>query len=319
MRHGSARCPAFVCLLVAVASLSGAAWADAAASGALVSTGSTSSITSSSAVLHGSINPRGAPTSFAFQYGPTRRYGAQTPIALAGSGKATVGVSQAIAGLHPDTTYHYRLVAFASTTTAGRDRSFRTSKVPLSLAISGVPNPVLFGNAFLLEGNLSGTGSAGRRVVLKVNPFPYLSGFRPFESPTVTSATGSFSFFVPGLLENTQMLVSVVGKPSVSSLPLLEGVAVRVALHVRHTRRPGFVRLYGTVAPAEVGALVGFQLVRRHHRSVNEGGTLVRAGTPTVSRFSRIIHIRHRGLYRALVRVNDPAHVSNYSALVLIR
>jgi hypothetical protein len=228
-------------------------------------------------------------------------------------------VSQGIAGLNPDTTYHYRLVAFGSATTADGDRSFRTSKVPLSLAISGVPNPVLFGNAFFVEGNLSGTGSGGRRVVLKLDSFPYLTGFTPFASPTVTSASGSFSFFVAGLQDNTQMLVSTVGRPSVSSAALLEGVAIRVALHVRHTRRPGFVRFYGTVAPAEVGALVGFQLVRRHHRAVNEGGTVVRAGTPTVSRFSRIIHIRHRGLYRALVRINDPAHVSNHSASVLIR
>jgi len=46
----------------------------------------------------------------------------------------------------------------------------------------------------------------------------------------------------------------------------------------------------------------------------------VKAGTPTVSRFSRVVRIRHRGLYRALVKVsNDGAHVSNYSAPILIR
>jgi hypothetical protein len=54
---------------------------------------------------------------------------------------------------------------------------------------------------------------------------------------------------------------------------VLENVAVRVAFHVRRARRRGFVRLYGTVAPAEVGALVGFQLLIReavylHERSL---------------------------------------------------
>ncbi len=79
------------------------------------------------------------------------------------------------------------------------------------------------------------------------------------------------------------------------------------------------MRLYGTVAPAEVGALVGFQLLRPG-RSVNEGGTAVRAGTSSVSRFRAVVRLRHRGLYRALIKVtNDGAHVSNYSEPILIR
>ena len=42
---------------------------------------------------------------------------------------------------------------------------------------------------------------------------------------------------------------------------MIESVAVRVSFHAHRTRRRGFVRLYGTVAPAEVGAAVGFQLL----------------------------------------------------------
>jgi hypothetical protein len=38
---------------------------------------------------------------------------------------------------------------------------------------------------------------------------------------------------------------------------VLENVAVRVSFHAHSVGRPGFVRLYGTVARAEVGALVG--------------------------------------------------------------
>jgi hypothetical protein len=85
------------------------------------------------------------------------------------------------------------------------------------------------------------------------------------------------------------------------------------------TSRRGFFRLYGTVAPAEVGALVGFQLLKPGHKSVNEGGTVVKGATATGSRFSRVMRIPHRGLYRALIKINDGAHVSNYSAPVLIR
>jgi hypothetical protein len=137
-------------------------------------------------------------------------------------------------------------------------------------------------------------------------------------NPELANSAGGFSFPYVGLLENTQLRVVTVGSPVVASPVVLESVAVRVSFHVRRARRHGFVRLYGDVAPAEVGALVGFQLLTPG-RSVNQGGTVVEAGTPTVSRFSRIVRLRHPGLYRALVKVNDGAHVSNYSQPILVR
>jgi hypothetical protein len=269
-------------------------------------------------VLHGSINPHGSTVSFVFQFGTTRRYGGQTPLVVAGAGDKTIRVSQGIAGLRPDTVYHYRLVAVTATQTLGGDRSFTTARVPLSLSVHAAPDPVVFGNPFLVQGTLSGTGNAGRLLVLKVNPFPY-RGFAPFGNPVVTSASGSFSFFAAGLLENVQLLVTTAGRPHVTSPVVFEGVSVRVKLHVRHTRRRGFVRLYGSVAPAEVGALVGFQRLVPHHKSVNVGGTVVRAATPSVSTFSRVVRVHHSGLYRAIVRVSDPAHVSGRSQIVLVR
>jgi hypothetical protein len=87
---------------------------------------------------------------------------------------------------------------------------------------------------------------------------------------------------------------------------------------VARTRHRGRVRLYGTIAPAEVGALVGFQLLRPGN-SINEGGTVVKPGTLTVSRFSRIVRLRHPGVYRALVKIADGAHVSAYSPPIFIR
>jgi hypothetical protein len=228
-------------------------------------------------------------------------------------------VGQVVTGLQPNTIYHYRLVAFGAIATAGQDRTFMTPKIPLSLAIAGVPNPVVFGSPFFVEGNLSGTDGGGRGVVLEVNPFPYLGGFKAFGNPEVTTATGGFSFPIVGLSENAQLLVVTVNKPLVESPVVVENVAVRVAFHVQHASRPGFFRLYGTVAPAEVGALVGFQLLKPGHKSVNEGGTVVKAGTATVSRFSRVMRIPHRGLYRALIQIHDSAHVFNYSAPVVIR
>ncbi len=240
-----------------------------------VVTGGTSNVTYSSAILYGFVNARGQATNYFFQYGTTKGYGAQSPLAPAGNGTITIRVSQAITGLQPFTTYHYRIIAVGSGgAKTGADRAFTTPKVPLSLAIVGAPNPVVFGNPFLVEGNLSGTGGGSHEIVLQVNTFPFLGGFKNVGNPEITNATGGFSFPFLGLNENAQLRVVTVGKPLVVSPVVTELVAVRVSFHVRRAAKRGYVRFYGTVAPAEVGAQVGFQLLQPG-KSVNEGGTIV--------------------------------------------
>jgi hypothetical protein len=282
------------------------------------STLAASSVAYSSVTLNGSVNPRGQATNYVFQYGTTHNYGSETPLAPAGSGNGAGKVSQTITGLAPLTTYHYRILAAnASGATAGAERTFTTPRVPLSLAIAGAPNPVRFGSPLLVEGTLSGTGSANHEVELQANAFPYTAGFQVIGNPELTSSTGTFSFPYLGLTQNAQLRVVTIGKPEISSPIVLEGVAVRVSFHVRSTKRRGYARLYGTVTPAEVGALVGFQLLRPG-KSANKGGTVVKAATSAdYSTFSRVVRVQH-GLYKALVQVTDGAHVSAYSNPVLI-
>lgn len=287
------------------------------------STGGVSNVTPSSAVLHGSLDAKARPTNYTFQYGTTKSYGIQTPLIPGGQAPSAIQVSQLIGNLQANTTYHYRLLATSARgSTFGADRTFKTSKIPLSLQIAGAPNPVPFGDPFAVQGTLTGTGNAGRVVALQANPFPYVAGFRTLGNPEVTSSTGSFSFPVVGLLTNTQLRVTTTSAPYVTSPVMVEGVAVRVTLHVRRVHRPRrgkFVRFYGTVTPAELGAHVGLQLLRRGAPSINQGGTVITSGTPpTVSRFSSVVRIRHRGVYEALVQVFDGSHVSAYSAPVRI-
>lgn len=285
-----------------------------------VGTGGVSSVSYSSVVLNGSIDPRGQGTDYLFQYGPTRSYGSQTVLSPAGNGTKTIRVSQSVSGLQPLTSYHYRIVATSpGGTTKGDDRTFTTPEIPLSVAVTGVPNPVVFGNSFVVEGTLSGTGAGNHEIVLQANAYPYSGGFKIVGNPEVTNPAGGFSFPFPELLEGAQLRVVTVGKPEVSSPVVLENVAVRVSFHARQVGRSGFVRLYGTVAPAEVGVLVGFQLLQPGHNSVNEGGTGLKADTPTVSSFSRVVRIRRRGLYRALIQVPAGSRVSNYSSPIFIR
>jgi hypothetical protein len=292
----------------------------AAATGApSVSTGGVSGVGYSSAIFHGGVNARGAATNYYFQYGTTRAYGAQTPLAPAGNGTISIRVSQAVTGLVAATVYHYRVVASSPAGTAvGGDRTFKTAKIPLSVQLVSSPNPVVFGNPFFVEGTLLGTGGANHAIALQANPFPYVRGFQTVGNPELTNSTGGFSFPYLGLLENAQLRVVTIGKPTVVSPVVLESVAVRVSFRGNSTRRRGYARLYGTVAPAEVGARVGFQLLTPG-RSTNEGGTVVTTGTSTVSKFSATMRIRHSGLYRALVLVSDGSHVYNYSAPILIR
>ncbi len=322
MRPVAARRTVAVLVAALVSSVFAASTLAAAPALPAASTGGVSSVTPSSAVLHGSLDAKAQPTNYVFQYGTTKFYGGQTPLAPGGRAPSTIQVSQPIGGLQPNTTYHYRILAIGgSHSIPGVDRSFKTPKVPLSLQIAGSPNPVPFGDPFAVQGTLTGTGNAGRVVALQTNPFPYVAGFKTLGNFEVTSSTGGFSFPVVGLLTNTQLRVVTTGAPYVTSPVVVEGVAVRVTLHVRRVHRPRrgeFVRLYGTITPAELGAHVGFQLLRRGAPSINQGGTIVKSGTPTVSSFSTVVRIRHRGVYQVLVQVFDGSHVSAYSAPIRI-
>jgi hypothetical protein len=318
---GARRTTLALAFAIVLAALALPAAGQAAQAAPTASTSGVSSVSFSSVVLHGDINAEGAATNYYFQYGTTSAYGAQSPLSPAGSASTTVKVSQAITGLQAATQYHYRLVAVGpGGTVAGGDRSFTTARIPLSLALVSTPNPVVFGSPFFVEGTLSGTGGANHAIVLQANPFPYVSGFKTVGNPELTNSTGGFSFPYLGLTENAQLRVVTVGLPVVISPVVLESVAVRATVHVRKTNRRGYVRLYGTVTPAEPGAQVGFQLLKPGHASINQGGTPVKAATATSSNFSGFMRLRTPGLYRVLIKVsNDGAHVSNYSSPILIR
>lgn len=285
-------------------------------------TGGISNLTPTSVILHGSLNAHGRPTNFVFQYG-TSGFGLQTPISPGGNRTTNFPVALAVTGLHPGTTYHFRILATNGTgNVIGVGHTFKTPKVPLSLQIVGSPNPVLFGNPFAVQGTLLGTGAGpGRSVALQANPFPYTAGFTTVGNPELTGSTGSFSFPVIGITANTQLRVITTSAPFISSPVLVEGVAVQVSFHVHRVHRHHrgrFYRMYGTVTPAEPGARVGFQLIRPGASSINQGGTVITSGNPTISSFSTVVRVRHRGVYEALVRVSDGSHVSAYSAPIRI-
>ena len=70
-------------------------------------------VTAESATLDATVDPRGTPTAYYFQYGTTSAYGTDVPAAPGvpvGSGEGAVQVSQHVQGLQASTVYHYRVV-----------------------------------------------------------------------------------------------------------------------------------------------------------------------------------------------------------------
>ncbi len=99
----------------------------------LASTGSASAVSQSEATLNGTINPKGQPTSYYFNYGTSSSYGEQTSTLSAGGDGVSHAESALVSGLAPGTLYHFRIVASyaaGASTVFGADRTFTTASPP---------------------------------------------------------------------------------------------------------------------------------------------------------------------------------------------
>jgi hypothetical protein len=104
---------------------------------------SVSDVTSGTATLKASINPNTSETTYVFEYGLSDcgGLGAACSVVPAapvhiGSGHKAVALSQAISGLAPNTTYHYRVVATNEfDAEAGPDRVFETQGDDLQFSL----------------------------------------------------------------------------------------------------------------------------------------------------------------------------------------
>lgn len=87
-------------------------------------------VTQTSAVLQAKVDPRGAATSYRFEWGPTAAYGHTIPADFdgsAGDGTAPVTISARVADLQVAGQYHFRVVARnASGVANGPDQPFET-------------------------------------------------------------------------------------------------------------------------------------------------------------------------------------------------
>ncbi|MHB1887379.1 MAG: hypothetical protein ACYCVV_20800, partial [Acidimicrobiales bacterium] len=98
-----------------------------------VVTEAATAVSLSAATLQGTVNPNGLQTTYQFQYGTSVAYGLVSPLSPQGVGLGTSVVPEtaSLAGLNPDTTYDFRLVATNSQGTGyGANLSFTTGAAP---------------------------------------------------------------------------------------------------------------------------------------------------------------------------------------------
>jgi hypothetical protein len=90
-------------------------------------TGAPSGVGQSTATVSGSVNPEGARTTVAFQFGTSTAYGQSTPAQTTGPDNAADAFSAALTGLPAGTTIHYRAVETSDFgTQAGADQTLTT-------------------------------------------------------------------------------------------------------------------------------------------------------------------------------------------------
>jgi hypothetical protein len=289
----------------------------ALAAKATATTGAAANVTFQSARVGGSVDPNKTATNYYFQYGTTPALGIETAPTPVGAGDKAVRVSVDLGGLAPTTRYHYRIVAQnASGTTIGKQRTFTTRKQPLGVTLAATPNPIKLGSGTTLAGTLSGTGNAGRKIVLQSNPWPYTQGFQNASNELLTNATGGFSFPILSLPFNTQYRVVMSERPTVVSPIVTAGVKFYVGSKVskKRVRRGRKIRFSGTIKPARPGANIAIQK-KRDGRWVSINGTVVRDG----GRYGKRIKIRRGGSYRVWTGVVDAQYTSNHGKTFRIR
>jgi hypothetical protein len=283
-------------------------------------TGTPTKLTFQSVRLRGSVDPNKQNTTFYFQYGTTIALGTQTAPYPAGNGDKAVPARIDVTGLAPATKYFYRLVAHNNSgTVLGKRRSFTTKKQPLGLSLVATPNPVPAKNtATLVKGNLSGTGNAGRRVVLQSSTWPYTLPFQNVSNEQVTDVNGNFGFPLlnGAVTQNTQFRVVMPQRPDIISPIVLFGIKpyVKSKVSKHRVQRGHLVRFSGSITPRAADQQVAFQ--KKHNGQwVTVGGDTHLSG----GKFSKNVRVRRGGTYRVWTGSSAGQYASNVGKKIKIK
>jgi hypothetical protein len=286
-----------------------------------VSTRSATHVSTNAATLNGFVNPRGRPTTYFFQYGPSTAYGAETPKHSAGNGTSAIKFAGGAGKLAPGTTYHFRIVATSDAGTAyGADRKFATKETAPGVSLTASPATVVYGRGMFLTGRLVGTRVAGRPVVLEQRGFPYKAHFQKVGTPKLTDASGGFGFGIAPMLAPLQFRVVTGDSPKGTSPIVTVPVAVRIRTNVssRVVRAHRRVLFSGTVRPAMDGTQFAIQRRRAGLWVTVAGGTLTHNDSSS-SQYAMRVGVAHSSFYRVYVRAAGNGFAANVGRRVHIR
>ncbi|HEU4973532.1 MAG TPA: hypothetical protein VFT50_00475 [Baekduia sp.] len=257
-------------------------------------------ISLSGATLVSIITPRGAETTYHFEYGRDQTYGATTPETSAGDGWDAVPVNARIEGLEPGKSYHFRLVTTnANGTARSIDHKFVVLGTPSAASLAASKYRVPYGGAVRLTGRLAGSKRGGVRVRLQITTFPFDQPFADIATAT-SSSRGTYRFTLPDLQATTRAVIIAPGMPDILSPIISVQVAVRTQLtSVRVTRRR--VIVHGAILPAIPTATASLQrlasngrwlpVARRHVRS--DGSYRIRARRWRAGGELRVVGVAH--------------------------
>ena len=165
----------------------------------VVNTLAATSLTASSALLNGTVNPGGLATNYYFDYGTTTSYGTSTAAVSAGSGTTAAAASASISSLVAGSTYHFRIVATnTGGTSYGSDLTFTPGQAVVSTTIASAISTI----SASAGGNVSADGGStitARGVCWGTATAPVVTGSHTSDG----TGTGVFSSSITGLTDNT--------------------------------------------------------------------------------------------------------------------
>ena len=265
--------------------------------------------------LHGTVVPNGTSTDYHFEYGTSLAFDNSTPTVSAGAGDSLLRVTVPIAGLHPKTRYHVRLVATnAAGRTVAADRPFTTLRQPTAVSIAVAPARLVWGRAIRITGAVNGDGIDHIPVALERLDFPFTSAFVQFGPTAKADVNGRFRFALAAVFSTTRLRVSTRTRVAAASRPETVTVAPKVGLRMRRTSHRR-AELSGAVWPATPRGRALLQRQGRRNRWIRVAGRRLTPLTHNRSRFRFKVRLRpHPRSYRVVVNARDGgAHIPGRS------
>ena len=182
--------------------------------GPTVVTLAATAITNVGATLNGTVNANNASTAVTFEYGLTTSYGsvvAGVPSPVTGT--SATPVSASIAGLQPNTTYHFRVVGVNANGSAnGNDMTFTTAFSPPVVVTTAATAPGL--NGATLNGTVNASGASTAVSFQYGTTVAYGLTATAVPSPVTGTSVTPVSAAIAGLTPNTLYHFRVVGTNS---------------------------------------------------------------------------------------------------------